>query len=158
MSTIPLTPEVSDLSTPFIESTRAVFSAMLGAELGLTDTCRCRRFHSPFDVSGVIGFSGSIKGMLVIGMDKPVAFATAEALLGYLPTDIDAEVFDMVGELANMIGGNAKERMGDVKIALGLSTVVSGQSYNIVFHSDNQLYLLCFETPWGPVSVEFGLK
>lgn len=149
---------LAQLPAPVIESTRTVFSTMLGVDVTLADTCKCRKFFSPFDVSGVIGMSGSIKAMLVIGMDKPVAFAIGEALLGYRPTEIDGELFDMVGELANMICGNAKERMGDPGIVLGLPTVVSGASYNIVFHSDKQLYLLCFETPWGPLSIEFGLK
>ncbi|MBL8889499.1 MAG: chemotaxis protein CheX [Planctomycetaceae bacterium] len=158
MSTTVTQSAIEQLPTPFIESTRAVFSTMLGVELTLSDACKCRRFYSPFDISGVIGLSGSIKGMLVVGMDTPVAFAIAEELLGYRPTEIDGEVFDMVGELANMICGNAKERMGDPSIALGLPTVVSGANYNIVFHSDKQLHLLCFETPWGPLSIEFGLK
>jgi len=155
---VPTSPAISQLPTPFIESTKAVFSTMVGVHVHLADLCKCTRFHCAFDISSVIGFSGAIRGTLVIGMDERVAFSIAEELLGYRPTEIDAEVSDMVGELANMIGGNAKERMGDINIALGLPTVVSGQSYNIVFHSDDRLHLLCFETPWGPLSVEFGLR
>jgi chemotaxis protein CheX len=158
VSIVPPVSAISQLPTPFVESTKAVFSTMVGVDIKLADLCRCQRFHCAFDISSVIGFSGSIRGMMVIGMDKAVAFSIAEELLGHRPTEIDAEVSDMVGELANMIGGNAKERMGDFNIALGLPTVVSGQSYHIAFHSDDHLHLLCFETPWGPLSVEFGLR
>ncbi len=146
------------LVRPFVESTKAVFSMMLGWDVALDEACRSNGFQSKHDVSGIIGFSGKLRGTVVISIDQEVAFAAAESFLGVRPSQLDADVIDMVGELANMVGGNAKERMNIVGIELGLPTVISGKGHMVCFDPGAQVEILAFTSPWGPLTVEIGIR
>ncbi len=146
------------LTAPFIESTKSVFKMMLGWDVELGESLRSNAFQSMHDVSGIIGFSGKLRGTVVISIDSEVAFAAAESFLGARPTDINSDVIDMVGELANMVGGNAKERMNVAGIDLGLPTVVSGKGHTICFDPGAQVEILPFTSPWGPLTVEIGIR
>ncbi len=147
-----------ELTQPFIESTKAVFSMMLGCKVELGVRTSSKDFKSSHDLSGIIGFSGALQGTVVISIDQEVAFSAAEMFLGSRPTEIDDEVRDMVGELANMIGGNAKERLPITGIALGLPTVISGKGHRVSFEPGAHIEHLPFDTPWGPLSVEIGMR
>lgn len=146
------------LTRPFVESTQAVFSIMLGYTVELSDDCQLDLDRSALDLSGIIGFTGAIRGTIVLSMGRNVAFSVAETLLGTRPTCVDADVRDMVGELANMVGGNAKERLNNSEVSLGLPTVISGQGYEISLDPSAELHKLCFVTPWGPLVVEVALR
>ncbi len=148
----------SELNESFIESTKAVFSMMLGCTVELAAATRSTNFKSSHDLSGIIGFSGALQGTVVISVDQEVAFSAAEMFLGTRPTEIDDEVRDMVGELANMIGGNAKERIPITGILLGLPTVISGKGHRVSFEPGAHIEHMAFETPWGPLSVEIGMR
>lgn len=147
-----------DFTTPFIESTTSIFSKMLGWNVELGTSKKSNRFQSNHDISGIIGFSGALRGTIVIGLDQEFAFAAAEAFFGGKPTTVDAEVLDMVGELANMIGGNAKERMTITGVNLGLPTVICGKGHKVSFDPGAQVELLPFSCPHGPLTVEVGIR
>jgi chemotaxis protein CheX len=147
-----------DLTSPFIESATSIFSMMLGWDLTVGELSRSNRFQSNHDISGVIGFSGALRGSIVIGINQDVAFAAAEAFFGGKPTEIDAEVLDMVGELSNMIGGNAKERMTTTGVTLGLPMVISGKGHRISFDPVAQVVLIPFESPQGNLTVEVAIR
>lgn len=142
---------------PFIDSTKSVFSMMLGCDVEFVAD-QLLGAKVAFDVSGIISFSGAVQGTAVIRLDKEVAFAIAETLLGTRPSSVNEDVKDMVGELANMIGGNAKERLSNSQIALGLPTVVTGKGHEVSFEPGAQVKKIFFETPWGPLSIEVGMR
>jgi chemotaxis protein CheX len=158
VSTAVLNPASDLLNKPFIESTQAVFSMMLGCKVVPGTPLQIFDFKSSHDISGIIGFSGALQGTVVISLDQEVAFSASEVFLGDRPVAINDEVIDMVGELANMIGGNAKERMPLAGISLGLPTVISGKGHCVSFEPGALVELMPFETPWGPLTVEVGLR
>ncbi len=148
----------NDLTQAFIESTQCVLSMMLNCNAEFVQCQEMCPPNSKFDLSGLIGFSGELKGTIVISLDSQVAFSMANQLLGVRPTQLDDDVRDMVGELANIIGGNAKERLVGMNISLGLPTIIAGKGYEIRFDPGAQFQYLSFQTPWGPFAVEIGLR
>jgi chemotaxis protein CheX len=146
------------LHAPFVESTQAVFSTMLGWKITPISTLRLPAFHPQHDVSGIIGFSNAIRGTIVISLDREVALSAAEAFIGTRPDTINEDVMDMVGELANMIGGNAKQRIGNSGVSLGLPTVVAGCDLKVTFEPGSHVEFLSFASPKGPLSVQWGLR
>jgi chemotaxis protein CheX len=147
-----------DLSVPFIESAKSIFSIMLGWKIEAGESSRSNRFQSNHDISGIIGFSGSLRGNMVIGINQEFAFAVAEAFFGGTPTSIDAEVVDMVGELANMIGGNAKERLITTGINLGLPMVIFGKGHRVSFDPGAHVELLPFHSDFGSFTLEVAIR
>ena len=149
---------VHPLHAPFVESTQAVFSTMLGWKIEPVSALRLPAFHPQHDVSGIIGFSNAIRGTIVISLDREVALSAAEAFIGMRPDKIDADVMDMVGELANMVGGNAKQRIGNAGISLGMPTVVSGSDMKITFEPGAHVEFLSFVSPKGPLCVQWAMR
>lgn len=144
------------LVQPFIDSTKSVFSMMLGGDVSLVTDGSLN--GTKFDISGIISFSGAIQGSAVISLDKDVALAITETLLGSRPSEIDDDVRDMVGELANMIGGNSKERISNSLINLGLPTVITGRGHQVSFEPGAKVERLFFRSEWGPVAIELGMR
>lgn len=145
------------LVQPFIESTKSVFSMMLGGEV-VVSANNANAATIAFDISGIISFSGAIEGSAVISLDKEVAFAITETLLGSRPSEIDDDVRDMVGELANMIGGNSKERLSNSEIQLGLPTVITGKGHEVSFEPGARVQKIYFDSQWGPLAIEIGMR
>jgi len=119
---------------------------------------RLPNFQPQHDVSGIIGFSNALRGTIVISLDREVALSAAEAFIGQRPETIDSDVLDMVGELANMIAGNAKQRIGTAGISLGLPTVVSGSDIRVSFEPGARVEFLSFATPKGPLCVQWAIR
>ena len=142
----------------FISSTKAIFQTMLGWEVTVESFSRYVGFQPCRDVTGIIGFAGAMKGTIVVSVDKEVAFGAAEVFIGSRPSSIDSDVLDLVGELANMIGGGAKERLNDPKIALGLPTTLSGTDYKISFTPGSEIEQVEFRTPSGPLTLQIAIQ
>jgi chemotaxis protein CheX len=140
-----------------IESTEAVFATMCGWEMERGQCCSCEGFAPRHDISGIIGLTGPIKATVVVSVDRDLVFGAAESFLGERPTSIGSDVVDLVGELANMIGGNAKERLGMPNVVLGLPTVIAGSGHYVAYNSHMSIVMIPFECPQGALSIELGL-
>jgi len=148
----------SEYLPAFIASTEAVFRAMLGWQLSVETTCKGKEFRPGHDVTGIIGFAGGLKGTIVVSIDKEVAFAAADIFIGQRPTTINGDVLDLVGELANMIGGGAKERFAFPDIVLGLPTTVSGKDYKISFNPGIEVETVQFLCPFGSLTIQIAIQ
>jgi chemotaxis protein CheX len=140
-----------------IESTESVFSTMCNWPMYCGDLSSNEGFASRHDVSGIIGLSGTLKATIAVSLEQDLVFSAAEHILGTRPQKIDADVVDLVGELANMIGGNAKERLGMHGVSLGLPTVVAGAGHYVAYGSNMAISLLPFHGEHGSLSIELGL-
>ncbi len=131
---------------------------MLGWKIEAGESSKSNHFQSKHEISGIIGFSGALRGNMVIGMDQDFAFAVAEAFFGGTPTSIDSEVIDMVGELANMIGGSAKERLITTGVNLGLPMVICGKGHCVNFDPGAEVELLPFSCVHGAFTLEVAIR
>lgn len=139
-----------------IESCTNVLTTMCKIEVALTDPSEVDAKQA-FDLSGVIAISGARAITLAVKLSQELAFAAAESLIGITPTEIDADVIDLVGELANMIAGSAKERLNHHKLTLGLPTVVTGHGHKITFANGMKVSTLDFQCEAGLLQLEVGI-
>jgi chemotaxis protein CheX len=142
---------------PFVAATSDVFKTMLGC--GLTrGPLSLQHEHAPrHEVNGLIGLSGSWRGMVVVSVDRSTAISAAEAMLGVRPPDVNGDVLDAVGELTNMIAGAAKTKLEEFKLTIGLPMVVCGKAQAIAFPSQAQPIVIPFDSAIGPICVQVGL-
>ena len=76
-------------------------------------------------VSGAVGIAGErVNGTVYLHLPEPLAQETARAMLQIQPDQVpgDSDVHDVVGELANMIGGALKSLLCDADIYCAIST------------------------------------
>jgi chemotaxis protein CheX len=114
------------------------------------------------EASTIIGFLGSIEGTLTLRCSRRLAVEATRAMLGVETTEDSAEVKDALGELLNMVIGQAKTYFseGGGSFTFSVPTTVMGDSYQIYVRARpgatvTTVHYLC---PVGPFSVELYLK
>jgi chemotaxis protein CheX len=140
----------------FVDAAIGVFDTMLGLAISTGKPSIGGRDRVEAEISGIIGLSGDIKGMVVLSLGTEVALNATEALLTERHNEVDAQVADTVGELTNMVAGMAKGKLPG-SLTMSLPSVVMGNSHCIVFPSEVTPVVIPFDCPWGNVIVEFGL-
>lgn len=116
-------------------STIEIFTSMVMMEIAVAEDVSENYGILENSISGVVGLTGTKKGVLAIHAPHVVAFAITGNFLGIEPEEVNEDVEDAIGELANMIGGNVKSLLSEKgrDIDLSLPSTVSGKEYG--FHS-----------------------
>jgi len=116
-----------------IESTQEIFSSMIMLDVTPGEPYKRNNSMLTDSISGIIGLAGNIKGLLAIHLPTQVALAVTTAFLGMDVEEIDDDVRDAIGELANMLGGNLKSAIDPKgsEIQLSMPSCVSGEEYSI---------------------------
>ncbi|NOX55113.1 MAG: chemotaxis protein CheX [Planctomycetes bacterium] len=142
---------------PFIQAACDVFGTMLGTRIRRKALALKDMGCPTFDVTAIVGLSGRASGSVVLSVSRPVAFRIVETLLGYQTTEINADVADAVGELANMIAGAAKAKLEHYELSLGLPNVIVGRNHTLFFPTSVRPICILFDCDWGPLAIEAGL-
>ena len=147
---------------PFIEGLIEIFETMIGftpkrVGLDLKEEGKKGYTHG---VSGVIGLAGEAIGCVLLRMDEEVAMRVVSKFIGEEVNDLDPLVTDGVGELANMISGNAKATLHDrgYKFNISLPTIVCGKNYITRQPKDAPCLVVKFESECGPFELEVSLN
>jgi chemotaxis protein CheX len=108
------------------------------------------------DVSAIIGITGAGRGSMALVFTEKCIMAIASNLLGETMTQMNHEVRDAVGELTNMICGDARRRLAEDGLSLqaGIPTIVSGKGHSIMHVADGPRLAVPFETIHGSFMVE----
>ena len=116
------------LIVPFVNSVRNVFTTMVG----VTTTVERPTYKTgpvvSYDVSAIIGFSGQVIGSVVVSFQMDAALKLVKAFAGVDLTSGSPDFADAIGELANMIAGNAKKDLGATASITCPSVVLGAQS------------------------------
>ena len=149
-----------DISGKIIESTNEIFSSMVVMEVTVNGDVTNSMAPLTNSVTGVIGLAGTHKGVLAIHFPKSVAMAITGSFLGMDVEEMNEDVEDAVGELANMLGGNVKAILSDNgrDINLSLPSVISGESYDFQPTRDVDRVVIPFHCDAGEFIVELELE
>ncbi len=104
----------------------------------------------------MIGLSGNAVGTVVLSVSNELALKSASAMLMEEIAEINENVVDAIGELANMVAGQAKARLEEFSLSISLPIVVKGRDYEIQFPANTTPICVLFESDWGPLSLEVG--
>ncbi|MCD6526668.1 MAG: chemotaxis protein CheX [Desulfuromonas sp.] len=149
-----------DLQQQIIDSTQAVFDTMLMMPL-TPGICLSEKVYSfKNSISAMLGFAGDVQGMLTIHCPEEIAFAITSALLGIDVYEVDADVKDTIGEIANMILGGIKDGFTELgtQVNLAIPTVLAGRSYRVSGMDDAAWTTVPFYLDEGEFLVELKLK
>lgn len=142
---------------PFIASMISVFDTMLGSVLTRGVPYLKKSAQPDYEVSGVIGLTGKARGVVVLSLCREAALSATEVMLGERPPEINSDVTDAVGELANMVAGCAKAQLAHLSLSVSLPTIIVGKWHAVEFPKNTIPVCIPFECPWGPVAATIGL-
>ncbi len=114
-------------------ATQEIFSTMIMLEVAPGEAFRRDDSKLEDSVSGIVGLAGDIKGMLAIHLPNATAMAVTTAFLGMEVSEIDEDVCDAIGELANMLGGSMKATLdpSGSSIQLSMPSAIHGEEYSV---------------------------
>jgi chemotaxis protein CheX len=103
------------------------------------------------DVSAIIGITGAAQGSMALTFTEPCILKIASSLMGEDYTELNDEVKDSVGELTNMICGDARRRLSEAGFILqaGIPSIVAGKNLTITHIANGPYLAVPFETQWG---------
>ncbi|WP_224983253.1 chemotaxis protein CheX [Geomonas agri] len=111
--------------------TKGVFSTMVMLEVADEPPLDepVLTFHET--VTSMVGLAGSHSGILAIHCPKKLALLVTSNMLGMDVTEVDEDVNDAMGEIANMVGGDVKHIFSPkgADINLSIPTVIYGNDY-----------------------------
>lgn len=143
---------------PFIRSVHNVFKTMCRLEPRVGKPY-VKVSEEPYaDVSGVIGFSGDASGSIVLTFMFDAASKIATAFAGVPITPEHRDFADAIGELANMVAGNAKKEFGEgLSISISLPNVIVGSHHAISPSKSHSIIIVPCETDMGSFNVEVSM-
>lgn len=92
-----------------IDATREVFSTMVMMEV--TDAYPLKEPVTRFkcSITGMVGFAGIYSGVISIHCPVDLALKVTSNMLGIECGEVNEDLNDAIGEIANMLGGNVKQ-------------------------------------------------
>jgi chemotaxis protein CheX len=150
----------TEIAKPFIKATRDILSMMAGMEATFGAPYVKKGDAAKGDVSAIVGVTGDMRGSIAVSFSKDAARALVEGMLGDAIEDLAHDTQDAVGEVMNMISGQARAGLVEIGITVQGSTptVIMGDGHQIRHISESPVMVIPFSTQHGDFTVEFCLS
>lgn len=143
-----------------IAATKEVFSTMVMMEV--SDDFPLKEPVSRFkcSITGMVGFAGIYSGVISIHCPVDLALKVTSNMLGIDCDEVNDDLNDAIGEIANMLGGSVKQVLskGGLDVKLSIPTVISGEDYTVNSLSDNDCVVVPFKVEGHTLLVGLTLK
>lgn len=143
-----------------IETTIEIFTTMVMMDVASSGAPLNELGSLQKSITGMIGLAGTHKGVLAVHFPNKVAMAITSNFLGMDVEDMNEDVQDAIGEIANMLGGNLKTILSEKgkDIILSLPSTISGDQYSFTSQAEVDQLILPFKTEFGSFYVEVELE
>ncbi|MDA8431022.1 MAG: chemotaxis protein CheX [Geobacteraceae bacterium] len=141
-----------------LKDVQEVFTTMVGVEDLLSLPLQVDpKTHFSNCITAMVGFAGLYNGLLSLHVPQKLALVFTSSMLGMKVSEINDDVSDALGEIANMIAGSFKHHLSKDGHEVRLSTpsVVSGKEYMISSGALANTLTLLFDSndEWFMISV-----
>ncbi len=146
----------SDLGSEIISGVKDVFSTMLMVDLGSGEVFVNQEVGVESNITSMLGIGGGLRGMLAVHCPANVAQSITGSFLGMEVDELNEDVKDAIGEIANMIAGNLKVSCAknDLDIELAIPTSIVGDSFVVSGVADSNRLVVPREMAEGKFWVE----
>jgi chemotaxis protein CheX len=129
------------------EITKGVFSTMVMLDVVADAPLNEPVINFHDTMTSMVGLAGAFSGVLAIHSPKNLALRITSNMLGMEVTEIDDDVNDAMGEIANMIGGDVKHIFSPkgADINLSIPTVIYGSDYVLESMSTAESLVMPFD-------------
>lgn len=145
---------------PFIESTLRSLDMMAGIAAEKTGLSVKEDLITTFDISSIIGITGEVTGSIIISVPSVLACKIASNMLMEEIKELDQRVEDAIGEIGNIVVGDARRILiqDGHQLNISVPTVVMGTGHKISRSGHIPCIAIPFKTPYGEFEVNVGLK
>ena len=112
------------------------------------------------DISAIVGITGAHRGTVSLTFSRSCAVFLVKSMLGDDISDIIQDTSDAVGEITNMVSGQARAGLAEMGIVLQGSTpsIVLGDGHTLTHVSSSPIIAIPFSTQAGDFTLEFCLE
>jgi chemotaxis protein CheX len=134
---------------PFVMAAQVVFKTMLGIEAKMGKPILKDVRATSGDVTGIMGLVGDRKGTIAISFSEKGAMFVFTTLIGENCSSIGPEVVDSIGELTNIISGQARKEFekAGINLKAAIPMVVVGHNVELNFITKIPIISLPFNFP-----------
>jgi chemotaxis protein CheX len=150
----------AEFVNPFLEAASVVFKSILNVDLRRGKLVIKESPIPSMDVAIIIGITGGVTGEVVYSMGYTMVKKIAQVLVkGLSEEQVQDEYKDIIGELANMITGNAMNLFASSgkRISMTTPTVVEGKDFTITLIKQTTLGINLY-SPMGQLEMNVALK
>jgi chemotaxis protein CheX len=148
-----------DIANHFINAAAATLYTMAGLTVTPGKFFVKQDNKAMGEITAIIGVSGHRLGTIAVSFSRESAIALVHGMLGDDVEDLEQDIRDAVGEITNMISGQARAGIAESGVALQASTptVVVGDDVEIEHKTSAPVIVIPFTMPDGEFAVEFCL-
>ncbi|SIQ28050.1 chemotaxis protein CheX [Alkalispirochaeta americana] len=146
---------------PFLNATINMFQQMFGLTPDALDPYVLE--HSAkhrWEISGILGITGEARGLIAIRFHRALTLKLLQksGITTTNPDDEDEMINSMVGELINIVAGNAVSAMSGQSIDISPPIIVQGENHRLSWPKSEPTICIPFRTPTGPFVVNVCIK
>jgi len=144
------------LVNPFINATINVLETMAFMKIDAGKPYLKKDSVAVGDVTGVLGLTGVANGTISVTFEEKCILAVVSNMFGETMTELNNEIADAVGELTNMISGQARRELGEMGRVLkaAIPSVITGINHSIIHLTQGPKIAIPFKTGDGKFTIE----
>jgi chemotaxis protein CheX len=144
---------------PFINATLNVLETMAFIKAEAQKPYLKKDNVAKGDVSGIVGITGETNGTVFITFDESCIVRVVSNMFGEPIHEINDDIKDAVGELTNMISGQARKELEEIgQVFQGaIPSVVSGKNHELMSVTGGPKIAVPFKTDFGNFTIELAL-
>jgi chemotaxis protein CheX len=146
---------------PFVEAAMRVVTQITGIEVRRGHLSYKEKVEPSFGVSIIIGIYGFLTGQIVYSLDGQLAERLVDKMLeGKSPQEKKIMFLDCLGEVANMITGNATSLLNQKRDQiLNITTPAIASGTNLSVHLvPKPALVLGLITQYGPIEISIAVE
>lgn len=141
---------------PFIKATMDVINVMAYIKTKALKPYLKKDELATGDVSTIVGLTGEANGTFSISFDEPSIIKIASNMFGEEIKQLDRDVTEVAGELANMISGQARRDIETLGLRLdgAIPSIFSGKNHTIYHMTGGPKIAIPFTMEEGAFTME----
>ncbi len=145
---------------PFIESALHVLSTVASTAVTPGKPYVKNDRIAKGDVSGIIGLTGESRGTISVTFTEACILDVVSKMFGEEMKILNDEIGDAVGEISNMISGNARQKLEHIGKSLkaAIPTVVMGKDHHMTHLTSSPVIAIPFSTDKGGFTIEVCIE
>ncbi|MDY0219657.1 MAG: chemotaxis protein CheX [Desulfobacterium sp.] len=148
------------LINPFISATANVLETMAFVKVQAGNPYLKKNSTALGDITGVIGLTGVANGTISVTFQSACILNIVSKMFGEKMEELNGEIVDAVGELTNMISGQARKELEEIGkvFKAAIPSVITGKNHTITHCTSGPKIAIPFFVGDGSFTIEVSFE